>query len=55
MDDVVDEIKNVDKEPSSRIEKYQKMFEEYYNEAKELEKKGDRRQAGEKIWELLQL
>jgi len=50
VDDVVDEIKNADKEPSSRIEKYQKMFGEYYNEAKELEKKGDRRQAGEKIW-----
>jgi len=52
---VVDEIKNVDKEPSSRIEKYQKMFEEYYNEAKDLEKKGDRKQAGEKIWGSLQL
>jgi len=50
VDDVVDEIKNADKEPSSRIEIYQRMFEEYYNEAKELEKKGDRRQAGEKIW-----
>ena len=50
VDDVVDEIKNIDIEPSSRIEKYQKMFEEYYSEAKELEKKGDRRQAGEKIW-----
>jgi len=50
VDDVVDEIKNVDKALSSRIEKYQKMFEEYYNEAKDLEKKGDRKQAGEKIW-----
>jgi len=48
--DVIDEIRNVDKEPSSHIEKYQRMFEEYYSEAKELEKKGDRRQAGEKIW-----
>lgn len=28
MDNVIDEIKNADKEPSSRIEKYQKMFEE---------------------------
>ena len=49
VDDAVDEIKK-DKEPSSRIEKYQKMLVEYYNEAKDLEKKGDRRQAGEKIW-----
>jgi len=55
MDDVVDEIKNVDKAPSSRIEKYQKMFEEYYNETKDLEKKGIENKQERKFGELLQL
>ena len=49
-DAVMDEIKNLDKEPSSRVEKYQKLFEEYYKEAKELKEKKDYKQAGEKIW-----
>jgi len=48
-DAVMDEIKNLDKEPSSRVEKYQKIFEEYYKEAKELKDKKDYRQAGEKL------
>ena len=50
VDAVMDEIKNLDKEPSTRIEKYQKLFEEYYKEAKELRDKKDYRQAGEKLW-----
>jgi len=49
-DAVMDEIKNFDKEPSSRVEKYQKTFDEYYKEAKELRDKKDYRQAGEKLW-----
>ena len=50
VDAVMDEIKNLDKEPSSRVEKYQKTFDEYYKEAKELRDKKDYRQAGEKLW-----
>jgi len=50
VDDVVDEIKNLDKEPFTRVEKYQKIFDEYYKEAKELREKKDYSQAGEKLW-----
>jgi len=39
VDAVMDEIKNLDKEPSTRVEKYQKIFDEYYKEAKELREK----------------
>jgi len=49
-DAVMDEIKNLDKEPSTRVERYQKLFEEYYKEAKELREKKDYSQAGEKLW-----
>ena len=50
VDAVMDEIKNLDKEPSTRVERYQKIFDEYYREAKELREKKDYRQAGEKLW-----
>jgi len=50
VDAVMDEIKNLDKEPSSSLETYQKLFDEYYKEAKELKEKKDYRQAGEKLW-----
>jgi len=50
VDAVMDEIKNLDKEPSTRVEKYQKIFDEYYKEAKELREKKEYSQAGEKLW-----
>ena len=49
-EEVMDEIKNLDKEPSTLVNKYKRLFEEYYKEAKELKEKKDYRQAGEKLW-----
>lgn len=49
-DDVINELKNLDKDPSLRAEKYKESFEKYYREAIELKEKGDNRQAAEKIW-----
>ncbi|QXJ32094.1 PaREP1 family protein [Saccharolobus shibatae] len=45
-DDIMDEIKNLDKDPRQRIEIYKKIFEEYYEEAIKLRD----RQGGEKLW-----
>ena len=47
---VIDELRNLDADPSERVEKYRKLFEECYREALDYMKKGDTRQAGEKIW-----
>jgi len=48
--DIMDEIKDLDKEPSTSVDKYQKLFEKYFNEALELKEKGEYIQAGEKLW-----
>lgn len=40
-EDTMDEIKNLDKEPSSQIERYRQLFEKYYNEALKLKEKKD--------------
>jgi len=50
VEDIMDEIKDLDKEPSTSVDKYQKLFEKYFNEALELKEKGDYIQAGEKLW-----
>jgi len=50
VDEVMDEIKNLDKDPSTRVDKYQKIFEDCYMKAKELREKKRNRQAGEKLW-----
>ena len=50
VDDVMDEIKNLDKEPSSQAEKYRQLFEKYYEEALKLKEKKDYVQAEEKLW-----
>jgi len=47
---IIDELANVDVDPSKRAEKYRKLHEEYFNYAKEFKEKGDTRQAGEKLW-----
>lgn len=49
-DDMVEELKNLDADPSERVERYRSLFEGYYREALEYKKKGDTKQAGEKIW-----
>lgn len=50
ISDVIDDIKNLDIDPLSRADKYRKLHENYYREALEYKKKGNRRQAGEKLW-----
>jgi len=50
VEDVMDEIKNLDKDPSTRVGKYQKIFEDCLLKAKELKEKKRNRQAGEKLW-----
>jgi len=49
FDDVVDDLRNVWRDPSERVDKYRSMFEKYYGEALELINK-DPRQAAEKLW-----
>ncbi len=48
--DVINDLKNVDADPSERVEKYAELFEKYYEEAKKFKKAGDTRQAAEKLW-----
>ena len=50
LDDVMDEIKNLDKEPSTQEERYKQLFEKYYQEALKLKEKKDYVEAGEKLW-----
>jgi len=49
-EDIIEELKNIDSDPSERSERYRKLFEIYFNEAQEFKDKGDTKQAGEKIW-----
>jgi len=49
FEDVVDDLKNVWRDPSERVDKYRSMFEKYYGEALELVDK-DSQQAAEKLW-----
>ena len=50
VEDIMDEIKNLDKKPSSQAEKYKQLFEKYYEEALKLRERKDYVQAGEKLW-----
>jgi 8-oxo-dGTP pyrophosphatase MutT (NUDIX family) len=52
-DDVFEELRNFNVDPSVRTEKYEGLFEKYYREAIEIVGK-DARQAGEKMWVPLQ-
>jgi len=49
-EDIVEDLKNLDVDPSEREERYWDLFEKYYKEAKELKDKGDDVQASEKLW-----
>jgi len=46
----MDEIKNLDKEPSSQAEKYKQLFEKYYEEALKSREKKAYVQGEEKLW-----
>ena len=49
IEDVIDELKNLWKDPSERANKYREFFDRMYKEAIELVNK-DSRQAAEKLW-----
>jgi len=49
IEDVVDDLRNVWRNPSERVDRYRNMFEKYYDEALELVDK-DPQQAAEKLW-----
>lgn len=50
VDDVIEEFRSLDADPSERVEHYRSLFESYYREALARRKEGDTRQAGEKMW-----
>jgi len=50
INDMVEELKNLDIDPSERVDVYGTLFEKYCREALERRKIGDTCQAGEKIW-----
>ena len=50
VDDVIEEFKSLDVDPSERVERYRSLFESYYREAIAHKERGDTRQAGEKMW-----
>ena len=49
-EDVIEDLKNLDVDPSERETKYWDIFEKYYKEAEVLKNKGDNPQAAEKLW-----
>lgn len=50
VNDVVEELRNLDIDPSERVEWYRSIFESYYREAFTHKERGDTSQAGEKMW-----
>jgi len=50
VDDFVEDLENFSADPSTRAERYRKLFEEYYTKALQLAREGDTQQASEKIW-----
>ncbi len=49
-EDVEEDLRNLDVDPSEREEEYWSIFKKYYREAVELRNKGDDLQAAEKMW-----
>ena len=47
---IIDELKNIDVDPSKRTEKYRELYEEYLRDAIKFKEEGDNKQAGEKLW-----
>jgi hypothetical protein len=50
LGDVVEEVGNLNVDPSERVDRYRLLFENYYGRALEYKEQGDTRQAGEKLW-----
>jgi hypothetical protein len=50
LGDVVEEVGNLNVDPSERVYRYKSLFENYYSRALEYKERGDTRQAGEKLW-----
>ena len=50
LEDVVEEVRNLNVDPSERVDRYRLLFENYYGRALEYKERGDTRQAGEKLW-----
>jgi len=50
ISDIINELKNIDVDPSERSEGYRELFKEYYEEAQQHKTRGDTRQAAEKLW-----
>jgi hypothetical protein len=49
IDEIIEELKRIDANPSERVKKYRELFERLYKEAVELVEK-DTIQAAEKLW-----
>ena len=49
-EDVIEDLTEIDSDPSERAEKYRKLYRKYFREAVEFKEKGDDRQASEKLW-----
>jgi len=50
LGDVVEEVGNLNVDPSERVDRYRLLFENYYGRALEYKERGDTGQAGEKMW-----
>ncbi|MEM0233437.1 MAG: PaREP1 family protein [Candidatus Nezhaarchaeales archaeon] len=50
LSDVLDELRNVSKDPAERAERYYNLYTEYLKKAKNRYELGDYRQAGEKLY-----
>ncbi|RLE75088.1 MAG: hypothetical protein DRJ44_06425 [Thermoprotei archaeon] len=48
-EDVVEDLKHIDRAPSERVDRYRELFEKYFREALKLKEAGDTQQAAEKI------
>jgi len=49
-EDIEEDLRNIDVDPSERTERYHKLFEKYLKEAIKHVEKGDTQQAAEKLW-----
>ncbi|MEM1914013.1 MAG: PaREP1 family protein [Thermofilaceae archaeon] len=49
-DDVAEDLRSVSEEPSTRAERYWKLYEEYLEKARKHYRRGDFKQAGEKLY-----
>ena len=50
VEDIKEDLKNIDVDPSERVEHYRMLFEKCLKEATEHKEKGDTQQASEKLW-----